>query len=126
MQSHRDLDPRAGAFAQSLFEQLARIAEALGTTAANLQYGGRAFAKERGLAAWALRKTFAGLRLAQIGALLGYRDHTTVCYHLRRITRKIETHPAFAARARALVPGRYLLTVRKVVVVVECEEEAAL
>ena len=105
-------------------EQLARIAEALGTTAANLQYGGRAFAKERGLAAWALRKTYAGLRLAQIAALLG-RDHSTISYHLKHIHARMKTDPAFAAQAQALVPGRYLLTVRKVVVV-ECEEEAAL
>ncbi len=106
-------------------EQLARIAAQLRVDLADLRSGGRTFAEQRGLAAWALRKTYAGLRLAQIGALLGYRDHTTVCYHLRRITRKIETHPAFAARARALVPGRYRLEMRTVVVEV-CEEEAAL
>ncbi len=106
-------------------EQLARIADQLRVDLADLRSGGRTFAEQRGLAAWALRKTFAGLRLAQIAAILGYADHTTVCYHLRRIARRVETNPAFAARAQALVPGRYLLTVRKVVVVVECEEEAA-
>ena len=105
-------------------EQLARIADQLRVDLADLRSGGRTFAEQRGLAAWALRKTYAGLRLAQIAALLG-RDHSTISYHLRRIARRVETNPAFAARAQALVPGRYLLTVRKVVVVVECEEEAA-
>ncbi len=108
-------------------EQLARIAEALGVKVVNLRSGGRAFAEQRGLAAWALRKTFAGLRLAQIGTLLGYADHTSVCYHLKRVNVRVSTDPAFAAQARALVPGRYLVHWQKVVVVVEaCEEEAAL
>lgn len=106
-------------------EQLSRIAEALGVDLAALRSGGRTFAEQRGLAAWALRKTYAGLRLAQIGALMGF-DHSTISYHLKRVNNRMKTDPAFAARARALVPGRYLLTVRKVVVVVECEEEAAL
>ena len=108
-------------------EQLARIAEALGVDLAALRDGGRAFAEQRGLAAWALRQTFAGLRLAQIAAMLGYADHTSVCYHLRRVNGRISTDPAFAAQARALVPGRYLVQWQKVVVVVvACEEEAAL
>lgn len=108
-------------------EQLSRIADQLGVDLTDLRDGGREFAEQRGLAAWALRKTFAGLRLAQIAAMLGYADHTTVCYHLRRVSRRIETRPAFAAQARALVPGRYLVHWQKVVVVVEaCEEEAAL
>ena len=106
-------------------EQLARIAEALGVDLADLRDGGRAFADQRGLAAWALRKTFAGLTVQQIGAMLGYRDHTTVCYHLRRVARKVETHPAYAAQARALVPGRYRLHTQRVVVV-ELAEEGAL
>ena len=105
-------------------EQLDRIAAQLGLTLDDLRSGGRTFAEQRGLAAWALRKTYAGLRLAQIGAMLG-RDHSTISYHLKHIHARMKTDPAFAAQARALVPGRYLLTVRKVVVVVECEEEAA-
>ena len=105
-------------------EQLARIAAQLRVDLADLRSGGRTFAEQRGLAAWALRKTYAGLRLAQIGAMLG-RDHSTISYHLKHIHARMKTDPAFAAQAQALVPGRYLLTVRKVVVV-ECEEEAAL
>ena len=107
-------------------ELLARIAAQLRVDLADLRSGGRTFAEQRGLAAWALRKTYAGLRLAQIAALLGYADHTTVCYHLRRVNGRISTDPAFAAQARALVPGRYLVQWQKVVVVVACEEEAAL
>lgn len=108
-------------------EQLERIAAQLGVDLADLRDGGREFAEQRGLAAWALRKTFAGLRQAQIAAMLGYADHTPVCYHLRRVSRRIETHPAFAAQARALVPGRYLVQWQKVVVVVveACEEAEA-
>lgn len=108
-------------------EQLARIAAQLRVDLADLRSGGRTFAEQRGLAAWALRKTFAGLRLAQIAAMLGYADHTSVCYHLKRVNVRISTDPAFAAQARALVPGRYLVQWQKVVVVVvACEEEAAL
>ena len=106
-------------------EQLDRIAAQLGLTLDDLREGGRPVAEARALAAYALRKTFAGLTVQQIAAMLGYRDHTTVCYHLKHIHARMKTDPAFAAQARALVPGRYLLTVRKVVVVVECEEEAA-
>ena len=105
-------------------EQLTRIAAQLGLTLDDLREGGRPVAEARALAAYALRKTYAGLRLAQIGAMLG-RDHSTISYHLKHIHARMKTDPAFAAQARALVPGRYLLTVRKVVVVVECEEEAA-
>lgn len=105
-------------------EQLARIAAQLGVDLDDLRAGGRPFAEARALAAYALRKTFAGLTVQYIGELLGYRDHTTVCYHLRRVGRKVETHPAFAARARALVPGRYRIHTQKVVVVVVAEEGA--
>lgn len=106
-------------------EQLTRIADQLRVDLADLRSGGRTFAEQRGLAAWALRKTFAGLRLAQIAAMLGYADHTSVCYHLRRVNGRISTDPAFAAQARALVPGRYLVQWQKVVgVVVEACEEA--
>ena len=105
-------------------EQLARIATQLGVDLAALRDGGREFAEQRGLAAWALRRTFAGLRLAQIGALMGF-DHSTISYHLKRVNVRISTDPAFAAQARALVPGRYLVQWQKVVgVVVEACEEA--
>jgi len=108
-------------------EQLTHIAAQLGLTLDDLREGGRPVAEARALAAYALRKTFAGLTVQQIAAMLGYRDHTTVCYHLRRVARKVETHPAYAAQARALVPGRYRLHTQRVVVVeLELEEEAAL
>jgi len=104
-------------------EQLARTAAQLGLTLDELRSGGRPFADARALAAWALRKTFAGLRLAQIGELLGYRDHTTVCYHLRRVARKAQADPAYAAQAQALIPGRYRVHTQRVVVVVVSEQE---
>ena len=46
-------------------EQLSRIAAQLRVDLADLRSGGRAFAEQRGLAAYALRKTFAGLTVQQ-------------------------------------------------------------
>ena len=105
-------------------EQLARIADQLGVSLDDLRVGGRPVAEARALAAYALRKTFAGLTVQQIGAILGV-DHSTVCYYLKRVQARMKTDAGFAAQARALVPGRYRLHTQRVVVV-ELVEEGAL
>ena len=76
----------------------------------------REYAAARGLAAWALRETYRGLSVQQIAALLGYRDHTTVLYHITRVAARMSADTAYAATARALVPHRYTLIMRPVVV----------
>lgn len=111
-------------------EQLDRIAAQLGVSLDDLRDGGRPYAEARALAAYALRKTFAGLTVQQIGALFGL-DHSTICYYLKRVTARMKTDPAYAAQVRALIPGRYRLHTQRVVVVVaptelELAEEGAL
>lgn len=97
-------------------ETLAFVARRVGLTITALRSGQRKHAAARGLAAWALRETYRGLTVQQIAALLGYRDHTTVLYHITRVAARMSADAAYAAMARALVPQRYTLIMRPVVV----------
>ncbi len=97
-------------------ETLAFLARRLNTSIPALRSGLREHATARGLAAWALRETYRGLTMQQIAALLGYRDHTTVHYHIGRVRKRIAYDTTFADQVRMLVPHRYSLIMRTVVV----------
>lgn len=82
-----------------------QLAAQLGITRRQLVGSSRRFASHRAIAAWALREKY-GLHLVDIADLLGYADHTTPCYHIRQIEKRIAEDAAEAARMQAFIGRR--------------------
>lgn len=85
---------------------LARVANAFDLSPADLIGRSRmhVVVEARQAAAWVLRRACPALALADIGHLLGGRDHTTVIYSLKQVEQRLAIDPAYAAQLHSLLP----------------------
>ena len=91
---------------------LVRLAKRLGCSVDTLRvHAGRqaAHVDHRRAAIWALRTAYQGLTVQELGKLFGYRDHTTVLYHLRAVEDRRRIDAKYAHALDTLLPGRFRL-----------------
>ncbi len=85
---------------------IALVASAFALTADDLTGNKRTrvVCQARQAAAWVLRKTYTAISLAEIGRLLGNRDHTTIIYAIDQVERRIASDPLLRAQLHSLLP----------------------
>lgn len=91
---------------------LVRRAKRLGCSVDTLRvHAGRhaAHVDQRRAAIWILRTAYQGLTVQELGELFGYRDHTTVLYHLRAVEARRSRDADYARALDQLVPGHFRL-----------------
>src|SRR6185503_17800716 len=91
------------------------VATVFGVSAADLigRSRMRIVVEARQAAAWVLRRACPALALADIGRLLGGRDHTTIIYSLQQIEQRMANDPQLRAQMHALLPQPRLAQSRR-------------